>query len=187
MNMLSLLPTLIQEDAASTRRAAQAIKGATEKAEAERQGKIDPALLSRRVVAETRDALNYTLAEAAGVKQGWHSAQELLRIGMERDTARQLVRLVLDRVKSWLALADFALQLRNLANQLSTEVPLPEQWDERQHELRGIEEAVAGLLGFLDRPRPPMSQASPTTLTDEEASRYLDAKAVKELIRARRG
>src|SRR5438105_13014884 len=96
-----LLPELARENAAYNRRVTTSVETVARRLETS----------SRSLTSDAREALRYTLAQAAEARSLWQGTQALFTDGVEGGEARAALRAVLDVFDSWFGLAKSTREL----------------------------------------------------------------------------
>src|SRR5271163_3596356 len=99
--MSILLSDLAQENAASNQRLAHSVETAARRVEelGHLQEKGIPS--QQRVIGDAREALRYTLAQAAEARNIWQATLVLFQDGLEGNEARELLQTALRVFNSW--------------------------------------------------------------------------------------
>ena len=127
-----LLPELARENAASNRRVARS---------------VDTAASQPRVTHSAREALRYSLGQAALARGHWQDVLALFEDGVEGGEAREAVHAVLDFFDSWF---DLARSTRALWQAAGAPGAAPEGLDAATREVEALRRNAEEMRAFLD-------------------------------------
>jgi hypothetical protein len=158
MSML-LLPELARETAASNQRIARSVQTAATRSEELRQGHEKPASERQQLMRTAREALRYTLGQAAEAQGQWQDTLSLLGDGLEANEARDVLQAAVDVLDSWFVLLNSTRDLLQVAERSGAAPEGREDLDAAQREMEKVKAAADEMRAFLGRAWPPVDPA----------------------------